>query len=59
MADFLIECGHRSVRPSIMTAVMSSSNAKFEEDQRTMFELVTQSKICLLHYGRNVPTIPS
>ena len=44
MADFLIECGRRSVRPSIVNSMMSSTNAKFEADQKIMFDLVNQSE---------------
>ena len=43
MADFLIECGRRSVRPHIVNAMMTGTNAKVDEDQRVMMELVNQS----------------
>ena len=43
MADFLIESGRRSARPSLVQAMMSGSNAKYEEDKRTLNALVEES----------------
>ncbi|KAM5540781.1 hypothetical protein V8D89_005425 [Ganoderma adspersum] len=42
MADFLIESGRRSARPSLVQAMMSGSNAKYEEDKRTLNALVEE-----------------
>ena len=44
MADFLIESGLRSNRPSVVQAMMSATNAKYEENKRIMGELATQSE---------------
>ena len=43
MADFLIESGRRANRPSLVQALMPGVNAKYEEDQRIMGELVEES----------------
>lgn len=43
MVDFLIESGLRSARPTLVQAVMHSATAKYENDQRIMLDLVTQS----------------
>ncbi|TBU21982.1 fatty acid hydroxylase [Dichomitus squalens] len=42
MADFLIESGRRASRPSIVQAIMSGTNAKYEDDIRIMNELVDE-----------------
>ena len=44
MTDFLIESGRRSARPSLVQAMMTGTNAKYEEDQRIMNSLVDQSE---------------
>ncbi len=44
MVDFLLESGRRSSRPSIVQAMMTGTNAKFEEDLRTLNALVEESK---------------
>ncbi|RPD57416.1 bifunctional P-450/NADPH-P450 reductase [Lentinus tigrinus ALCF2SS1-7] len=41
MTDFLIESGRRSRRLTLVQAIMSGTNAKYEEDQRIMGELVS------------------
>ena len=45
MADFLIESGRRAARPSLVQAVMSGTNAKYEEDMRTLNALVDESEL--------------
>ncbi|TFK90994.1 bifunctional P-450/NADPH-P450 reductase [Polyporus arcularius HHB13444] len=40
MADFLIESGRRANRLSLVQAVMTGTNAKYEEDQRILATLV-------------------
>ncbi|KAH9948045.1 bifunctional P-450/NADPH-P450 reductase [Amylocystis lapponica] len=42
MTDFLVESGHRANRPTIVKAMMRSTNAKYEEDQRILNKTVTQ-----------------
>ncbi|OBZ65058.1 hypothetical protein A0H81_14948 [Grifola frondosa] len=42
LGDFLKESGLRANRPSIVQAMMHSTNAKYEEDQRILNELVTE-----------------
>ncbi|KAI0354817.1 fatty acid hydroxylase [Trametes cingulata] len=42
MADFLIESGRRSNRPTIIQSMMTGTNAKYEEDQRIMGQLVNE-----------------
>ncbi|KAI0631143.1 fatty acid hydroxylase [Trametes polyzona] len=42
MADFLAECGRRANRPPIMNSIMRGSNAKYEEDMKTMNALVNE-----------------
>ena len=48
MADFLIECGRRARRPYLVQALMSDTNAKYEEDQRILTSLVDESRLCVL-----------
>ena len=43
MVDFLVEGGRRSVRPSIVHAMMTGTKAKFEADIRTLNALVEES----------------
>ena len=43
MIDFLLEGGRRPVRPSIVQALMTGTNAKFEADIRTLGALVEES----------------
>lgn len=43
MGDFLIESGKRANRPTIVQSMMSSTNAKYEEDQRILGQLVNES----------------
>ncbi|KAL6298881.1 cytochrome P450 [Sparassis latifolia] len=42
MADFLIESGLRANRPAFVRAMMSGSNAKYEEDMRVLRSLVDE-----------------
>ncbi|KAI0694739.1 bifunctional P-450/NADPH-P450 reductase [Earliella scabrosa] len=42
MADFLIESGRRANRPSLVQAMMRGTNAKYQEDQRIMNDLVEE-----------------
>ncbi|KAI0365331.1 fatty acid hydroxylase [Pilatotrama ljubarskyi] len=42
MSDFLIESGKRSTRASIVQSMMTSTNAKYENDQRIMGQLVSE-----------------
>ncbi|KAI0676431.1 fatty acid hydroxylase [Trametes maxima] len=42
MGDFLVECGRRANRPPLMNTFMRGSNAKYEQDMRTMNELVNK-----------------
>ncbi|KIJ52228.1 hypothetical protein M422DRAFT_243833 [Sphaerobolus stellatus SS14] len=43
MADYLIECGNRSLRPGFVKNYLShSANVKFEEDKKVMLELTSQ-----------------
>lgn len=42
MADFLVESGRRANRPPLMNTFMRGSNAKYEEDMKTMNTLVLQ-----------------
>ena len=49
MADFLIESGRRSSRPSLIQAMMSGANAKYEEDKRTLNALVEESESCWMY----------
>ncbi|KAL1937786.1 hypothetical protein VTO73DRAFT_12805 [Trametes versicolor] len=42
MGDFLIESGKRANRPTIVQSMMSSTNAKYEEDQRILGQLVNE-----------------
>ena len=51
MADFLIESGRRANRPSLVQALMPGVNAKYEEDQRIMGELVEESRWLVLAEG--------
>ena len=48
MSDFLIEAGRRANRASLVQALMPGVNAKYEEDQRIMSELVGESTWLLL-----------
>ena len=43
MVDFLIECNLRANRPGLLTSVMVSTTAKYEEDIKTMAELADKS----------------
>lgn len=47
MADFLIESGRRANRLSLVQAVMTGTNAKYEEDQRILATLVNDSEFSL------------
>ncbi|KAJ2999753.1 hypothetical protein NUW54_g6889 [Trametes sanguinea] len=40
MVDFLIESGKRASRPYIVQSMMTSTNAKYEQDQRVLAQLV-------------------
>ena len=51
MSDFLIEAGRRANRASLVQALMPGVNAKYEEDQRIMSELVGESTWLLLAEG--------
>ncbi|OBZ71165.1 hypothetical protein A0H81_08482 [Grifola frondosa] len=42
MGDFLVESGLRANRASLVQALMTGTNAKYEEDQRILNELVTE-----------------
>ncbi|CDO72208.1 hypothetical protein BN946_scf184970.g60 [Trametes cinnabarina] len=42
MVDFLIESGKRADRPNIVRSMMTSTNAKYEEDQRILAQLVNE-----------------
>ncbi|KAI0329045.1 bifunctional P-450/NADPH-P450 reductase [Cubamyces sp. BRFM 1775] len=42
MADFLIESGKRANRPAIVQNMMTTTNAKYEEDKQTMMKLVEE-----------------
>ncbi len=44
MVDFLTESGRRANRPSIVNAMLRSTNAKYEQDIKTMIELADESK---------------
>ena len=44
MAEFLVESGMRANRPSVVQAMMSGSNAKYEENIRIMDKLATESE---------------
>ena len=50
MADFLIESGLRANRPSIVQAMMSATNAKYEENIRIMDKLATESECEPTHF---------
>ncbi|KAI0823976.1 bifunctional P-450/NADPH-P450 reductase [Trametes gibbosa] len=52
MVDFLIESGKRANRPTIVQSLMTSTNAKYEEDQKTMGDLVNS----ILEDRRTHPT---
>ena len=52
MTDFLLESGYRSMRPAIVTSVMVGSKAKYEQDQRTMLQLVDESERAFLYLRR-------
>ena len=43
MADFLLESGRRANRASLVQAMMTGTNAKYEADMKTMNELVDES----------------
>lgn len=42
MVDFLVECNLRANRPGLLTSVMVQTNAKYEEDIKTMTELADE-----------------
>ncbi|KAI0763546.1 bifunctional P-450/NADPH-P450 reductase [Trametes elegans] len=42
MGDFLIESGKRANRPAIVQSMMTGTNAKYEEDQRILGQLVNE-----------------
>ncbi|KAH9891895.1 bifunctional P-450/NADPH-P450 reductase [Cubamyces lactineus] len=42
MGDFLIESGKRAGRPAIVQNMMTTTNAKYEEDKRVMMKLVEE-----------------
>ncbi|OSC98018.1 bifunctional P-450/NADPH-P450 reductase [Trametes coccinea BRFM310] len=42
MVDFLIESGKRASRPYIVQSMMTSTNAKYEQDQRILAQLVNE-----------------
>ncbi len=44
MVDFLLEAGRRSVRPSIVQAMMTRTNGKYEADIQTLSTLVDKSE---------------
>ena len=44
MGEFLLESGRRANRPSLVQAIMTGANAKYEADMGTMGELVTESQ---------------
>ena len=43
MGEFLLESGRRANRPSLVQAIMTGTNAKYEADMASMGELVTES----------------
>ena len=49
MAGFLIESGRRANRPSLVQAMMRGTNAKYQEDQRIMNDLVEESERIASH----------
>lgn len=55
MVDFLIECGLRAGRPSLMQALMHNATAKYEDDQRVMMDLVTESMNIRVLYDEFLP----
>ena len=44
MVDFLIECNLRANRPGLLTSIMMSTTAKYEQDIKTMAELADESQ---------------
>ena len=44
MVDFLLESGRRTTRASIVQAMMTKTNAKYEADLRTMGAVVDESE---------------
>lgn len=48
MTDFLKEASARASRPSLVQALMTRTNAKWDEDARFMTDLGTRSE-CLSH----------
>ena len=48
MVDFLLESGRRTTRASIVQAMMTKTNAKYEADLRTMGAVVDESESRLL-----------
>lgn len=44
MSDFLVECGLRSKRPTILQNMMVGTNAKYEADQQVMLSYVENSE---------------
>ena len=44
MIDFLVEGGRRSIRPGIVQAMMTGTNAKYDADINTLNTLVEESE---------------
>ena len=44
MSEFLMECYQRTNRPYVVQTLMTATNAKYEENQRIMNKLVSESK---------------
>lgn len=44
MSDFLVESGRRANRPAVVQAMMTGTNAKYEEDIRVLGALANEGE---------------